>query len=118
MRILRCSAQINCLAAALLLALLLLTGCGAKTKPRQTVVYYEPSAEISEPVERSVPDPDTRSAPDAAPVTYVLNRASVKFHRPECAWAAKISDDSRIEWIGDRETLLEVGYRPCSACRP
>lgn len=103
---------------AVLLCALLLCGCGAKTKPRQTVVYYEPSSEIFEPVERGVPDPDTRSAPDASAETYILNRSSVRFHRSTCAWADRISDENRIEWTGDRETLIGVGYSPCAVCKP
>ena len=35
-----------------------------------------------------------------------------------CAWAAKISEENRIEWTGDRETLIGVGYLPCKSCKP
>lgn len=103
-------------AAAALLCALLFTGCGA-SEPRQPGgMAITVATERDGVVERRTLPP---AEPDAAaPVTYVLNRASVKFHRPECAWAAKISGENRIDWTGDRETLLEVGYRPCSVCKP
>lgn len=85
-------------------ALLLLSSCGPAP-----VVEFRPSAAPAESVERSAP---------AAKEIYVLNSASLIFHRPDCAWAAKIAPERRIDWEGDRETLLSVGYDPCKFCKP
>lgn len=95
----------------ILALVVLLSGCGRETR---TVVEY------LGPVETAQPNPDapTRSAPTAEGETFILNTSSVKFHRPSCAWAQKIKEERRIEWTGDRETLLEVGYKPCSVCKP
>ena len=109
--------------AAALLAALLLSGCEANAKPRQTVVYVGPAGEVQTMSSPGVPNFDTeaaptRSAPAAEGETYILNAGSVKFHRPSCAWADRIKEENRIEWTGDRETLLQVGYKPCSICKP
>ena len=105
---------------AALLCALLLSGCGGASSTRQLngqtiTVFTEKDGLVAQGVEA---DPVTRSAPVKDAETYILNRSSVKFHRPTCAWAAKISEENRIEWTGDRETLIEVGYVPCRFCDP
>ena len=92
------------IALPLVLALLL-TAC----RPQPTVtVYVERRAEE---VARSVSVPDTGER-------YILNPSSQRFHRPGCVWADRIDPDRRIDFSGDRETLIEVGYRPCHYCKP
>lgn len=85
-------------------AALLLSGCGPK--PTVTVYVEQPAA-----VERAVSDSDSGT-------DYVLNPASMRFHRPGCAWAEKIAEDRRIEYSGDRQILVDVGYLPCHYCEP
>lgn len=96
MRILR-------IAVVLIFALALLTaGCG----PVPPEIRVEPSVAPSEAV---------RSASEGV---YVLNPSTDRFHRSDCAWAAKIAPERRLEWTGDREELLSVGYEPCRICKP
>ena len=85
-------------------AALLLTGCGPK--PPVTVFIERQAA-----VERAV------SVPDSG-VVYILNPSSMRFHRPGCVWAEKIAEDRRIEYSGDRQILVDVGYLPCYYCEP
>lgn len=92
------------IACALLFALLL-TGCGPALP---TVTVRESAA----PVRVSESDRETSGE------LFVLNPSSSCFHRPGCAWAAKIAPEHRVEWAGDREELLAVGYRACSYCKP
>lgn len=95
--------RLRALACALIGAALL-SGC----RPRPTVtVYVEQPASVERAV--SVPDSGT---------DYVLNPASMRFHRPGCAWAEKIAEDRRIEYSGDRQILVDVGYLPCHYCEP
>lgn len=92
------------LAAAALV--LLLTGCG----PVPPEIRVEPSAAPS-----AAPSEAVHAASETV---YVLNPASGRFHRPDCVWAAKIAPERRVDWAGDRETLLSVGYEPCQICKP
>lgn len=49
---------------------------------------------------------------------YVLNTNSKKFHSPDCANAADISERNRQEFNGARDELIAQGYSPCKACNP
>ena len=51
-------------------------------------------------------------------VTYILNTNSHKFHYPDCAGAASMSDANRQEYTGSREDLIAQGYTPCGQCDP
>ena len=60
----------------------------------------------------------TNAATDAVAVTYILNIATGKFHRPDCSAAQKLSDDKKETYTGTRESLLTDGYEPCGICKP
>ena len=49
---------------------------------------------------------------------YVLNPSTLRFHRVSCVWAERIAPERRIEYDGDRDELLAVGYQPCHYCKP
>ena len=85
-------------------AAMLLTGCG----PKPTVTVF---VERQAAVERAV------SVPDSGDV-FILNPSSMRFHRFACVWADRISPERRVEFSGDRETLIAVGYEPCHYCEP
>jgi len=53
-----------------------------------------------------------------AEMEYVLNTKSKRFHLPDCAGAASMSEANRQEYTGTREALIEQGYEPCGTCRP
>lgn len=55
---------------------------------------------------------------DASATTYVLNTSSKKFHKPDCAGAARIAAQNRQETTDSREDLLAQGYSPCGTCQP
>ena len=56
--------------------------------------------------------------PSDGDVTYILNTNSHKFHYPDCAGAASMSDANRQEYTGSREDLIAQGYTPCGQCDP
>lgn len=59
-------------------------------------------------------DPASRSAqPD-----YILNVKSRKFHYPWCQGAADTAEKNKQEYYGDRQTLIDQGYKPCGTCNP
>ncbi len=49
---------------------------------------------------------------------YVLNTNSMKFHRPDCQYAKRISEENKKYSIEDREELIKQGYEPCGTCNP
>lgn len=102
--------RLLCMLALIAALALLLSACGPRPDVVQVVAVATPEAS---------PDPaeKTRSAAESAPA-YVLNPETLRFHLPGCSWAEKINPDRRIEYSGSRETLLEVGYRPCHYCKP
>ena len=50
--------------------------------------------------------------------TYVLNKNTHKFHRPDCSGAADIKEKNREEFTGTREEVMKQGYQPCTKCKP
>ena len=102
MRVLRIAAALSRARILAVALALLLTGCG----PAPAEVRIEPLPAPSEAV-RALPEPD-----------YVLNPSTHRFHRPDCAAAAKIAPYRRIDWTGEREELLAAGYDPCKICDP
>ncbi|HIZ74373.1 MAG TPA: DNA/RNA non-specific endonuclease [Candidatus Mediterraneibacter stercoravium] len=50
--------------------------------------------------------------------TYVLNKNTHKFHRPDCSGAADIKEKNREEFTGTREEVITRGYKPCTKCKP
>lgn len=50
--------------------------------------------------------------------TYVLNTRTGKFHDPGCSGAAKISEENRQTYTGQRDDLIAQGYSPCGQCQP
>ena len=96
--------NLRALACALIGGALLLSGC--RPAPVVEIRVIEPSVTVS------------GSDRAAAGELYVLNPASQRFHRPPCAWAEKIAEDRRIEYSGDRQILVDVGYLSCHYCEP
>ena len=58
------------------------------------------------------------SANTAEQQTYVLNKRSHKFHRPECDGVQSMSPSNKEEFTGLRQTLIDEGYTPCKSCNP
>ena len=49
---------------------------------------------------------------------YVLNTKSMRFHFPWCSGVETMSAKNKQDYYGDRETLIEQGYKPCGTCNP
>lgn len=60
---------------------------------------------------------DTEATRSATP-DYILNVKSKRFHYPWCTGAETMSPKNRQEYYGDRETLIQQGYKPCGTCNP
>ncbi len=58
------------------------------------------------------------SNPDGEDITYVCNKSSRKFHRPDCPGIKQMSPQNRQEVNWSREKLIDDGYNPCGWCQP
>ena len=92
--------------AALLISL---AGCGPRPNGEIRVALM-PAPEAA--VGRAVSDYDTETG------AFVLNPATQRFHLPGCTWAQRMDPERRIEYHGDRQILIDVGYLPCHYCEP
>ena len=61
---------------------------------------------------------DRTNADGNETITYVLNRNTMKFHRPNCKYVNQIKDSNRLDYTGSREDVVAMGYSPCGGCRP
>lgn len=82
----------------LLGALAVLPGCG-KNQPAETV-----------PTKRELPQEEDKD--------FVLNMGTMKFHLPECQYAASIQEENRVPYLGKRWLLIQDGFSPCKSCKP
>ena len=58
------------------------------------------------------------TTPDIHNCTYIGNKSTKKFHRPECPYVDKINYDNIIYFHGSREEVLNEEYTPCQKCNP
>lgn len=49
---------------------------------------------------------------------YVLNVKSQRFHYPWCSGVETMSAKNRQDYYGDRQALIDQGYKPCGTCNP
>lgn len=49
---------------------------------------------------------------------YIVNKKSKKFHKPDCDSVKDMEDRNKTYFTGDREKLIEEGYKPCKRCDP
>ena len=101
---------------ALILVMLILTGCktAAPNKntsdfkiifPTDNTVngYREPQAESSD-IQNSV-------------ISYYANTKTYKFHFSDCVYAQKTTEENLLI-TNTREELITEGYSPCKKCNP
>lgn len=50
--------------------------------------------------------------------TYILNTNSKIFHYVTCDSVNKMSEKNKAEYMGQREELLQIGYKACGSCKP
>lgn len=75
----------------------------------------EKTADIS-----AADDSDAENGEDQEPKeqTYILNKNTKKFHKPECSSVDDIKAKNKSGFTGTREELIEDGFDPCGKCRP
>lgn len=48
--------------------------------------------------------------------TFIANKSSNVYHKPDCASVKQISEENRLEWFGSEEDLQHAGFTAHSAC--
>lgn len=54
----------------------------------------------------------------AAQITYVINKRSLLFHKPECEAVSNMSASNKQFSYATRDELVAEGYTPCGWCKP
>lgn len=61
---------------------------------------------------------ESKSNSNVSGETYIINKNTHKFHKPDCSSVSDIKPQNRKEYTGNREDLMNQGYDPCSRCNP
>lgn len=75
-------------------------------------VISEVAAELERPVEAALPS----ATPE--PDHYVLNISRKRFHYPDCQSVQDMKEKNKQDFYGDRQELIDMGYKPCGNCKP
>ena len=67
------------------------------------------------PAEEPSPEPE-RTIPSS--VTYILNKNTGKFHRPDCKSVQQMKAKNRMDVDWSRDKVIAEGYEPCKNCNP
>lgn len=117
----------------LLLLLPLLTACGAEpaeivltpldgapveSAAPSPVLRVEIRTPFGQAVPAVLPSPEPTFEPGSGAPDYVLNVSSRRFHDPACPSVEEMNPANRQDFWGDRDELLEHGYKPCGRCKP
>lgn len=55
---------------------------------------------------------------DISETSYVLNKNTMKFHKPDCSGVSDIKEMNREDFTGSRDKVISMGYEPCGRCKP
>lgn len=69
-------------------------------------------------LDASVSESDPETSDSANIQTYILNTNTKKFHKESCSSAQNMKSSNRQEYTGKRQELINMGYEPCSVCKP
>ena len=61
---------------------------------------------------------ETTGSNEAGEATYIINKGTRKFHRPDCSSVKNMKAQNKREYTGSREELISEGYDPCDRCQP
>ncbi|MBC7328626.1 hypothetical protein H5T87_11040 [bacterium] len=93
------------------------------TRPHTFPVAPSPSYQTTpQPSYQTIPQPSYQTIPQQQPTTsaepyYVGNARTMKFHRPGCSVAQKISPANKV-FLQTRNEAIQRGFIPCEICQP
>ena len=77
----------------------------------------KPAETPASPAPSPAPAPEAE-AEDKEINSYVLNKNSRIFHKPNCSSASTIRESNKADYTGSRDDLISMGYKPCKRCNP
>lgn len=89
-----------------------------KTDPDSAEVVVTDPDEEKKPSTSIIADDDDDKDANEKDYDYVLNKNTKKFHDTVCGHGDRINDSNRLEFRGDREEVIAMGYEPCEHCNP
>ena len=78
---------------------------------------YAAEGTINRTLPTEEPDPTPTEEPQAR-ITYVANKNTKKFHRPDCPSVADMKESNKVFYYGSRDEVINDGYVPCQRCNP
>ena len=94
--------------------LIALSGC-TPTENNSYTTSLE-SVFITDTIQTTTEIPVTE--PDAQSPDYILNTNTGKFHYPDCPSVELMSEETKLYFTCNKESLLEYGYSSCRKCKP
>lgn len=83
-------------------------------QPGISIDYSDGNSHLDASVSESAAE-----ASDSANIQiYILNTNTKKFHKESCNSAKNMKSSNRQEYKGKRQALIDMGYEPCSVCKP
>lgn len=55
---------------------------------------------------------------ETAKDTYIINKNTHKFHKPDCSSVKDMKPKNKKEFTGSRDELINQDMDPCDRCRP
>lgn len=91
----------------LLSSLAYLTSCTQDNTNNPTDLSTETSSE----------SPNKNEEQEAS-LSYILNKNTKKFHYSDCYAVELMNEENKIVFNGNRNNIIEQGYKPCLKCNP
>ena len=90
------------------------------TAPAATTVQsVTTTVQTTAAASQTVPDSGSGLNYDPAiGITYVCNKSSMKFHRPDCTEISRIKEQNRMDVSNSRDAVISSGYTGCKKCNP
>lgn len=89
------------------------------TTAEPTPVPTETTTETTtEPTEETTTTTSAPAETTSEEKDYVLNKSTMKYHRPGCSSISRIKDSNKEERHCRKEDLEKEGYEPCGNCHP
>ncbi len=110
----------------LIIVLLLFGLLGSCVKGNPKIAKPEPSAAVATPTLSPTEKPVRIHAATAAPtpkptpeiMTYVANKNTGKFHKPNCASVDDMQNHNKAVFETTRDEMIAMGFEPCGRCHP
>lgn len=78
------------------------------------VVPSDTESDFEEDTTRATPENEI----DSQEQVYVLNKNTKRFHYSWCDSVNEMKEKNKDSYTGDRQDLINMGYKPCGKCNP